>query len=597
MIVEEVLKQNLKGEKWLFSPNIPSNKLNGACSVFDGLEPNKIIALFDNTLLGSGKAGFVLTGAKLYYKSFISGSDKFDIEYSNISSIKLEESSDKTNYISIQTKDNNTLNTYEEDIVSFDYNNFISVITSLISEGILFKEESQSVPLENEDTSVKTNFLKILINLLSNEEGNLDAKSYASIIQLISRLNFSKEERIATREYMLGESDIKTNDELLSEIKEKMPENRLHELHISLIKESINAFRAKNNINPYVAGTYKQDENISELKNKLNISDDEISLIEESIINDDKIFHDRDASDDKIKELFTDMAGKAAAVGVPLAAVYLTGTVGFSAAGLTSGLAALGMGGVLGFSSMVTGIGVALVIGVVSYKLVGKGIRAITGDDSEKYKQREFLLQNVMKQSQRAFNLLIEDINYLTSKAAELLKNNDVKQEVITNLYKKINVLASSQTAIMDNSDYAEKEKIIIHLPKYLDVNRLNTLTSDATLKEFRDFIINFYEEKEIETEQGNKNVFVLDESNELEDLEELLNCLNDIGYNDIKNIAAKSIGQGIENLGKNITSNETVAKAMESITNNETVAKTMDAVGKGFMKGFGSLKDKFGKK
>ena len=33
MIVEEVLKHNLKGEKWLFSPNIPNKKLNGACSV------------------------------------------------------------------------------------------------------------------------------------------------------------------------------------------------------------------------------------------------------------------------------------------------------------------------------------------------------------------------------------------------------------------------------------------------------------------------------------------------------------------------------------------------------------------------------------
>lgn len=596
MIVEQILKENLKGEKWMFSPSIPSNKLNGACSVFEGLEPNKIIALFDNTLLNSGKAGFVLTGAKLYYKSFLSGSDKFDVEYSNISSLKLETSSDGTKYISINTKDDKVLNTYEEDISGFDYNNFISVITSLISEGLTFKEEAQSVPLESEDTTVKTNFLKILINISSNQDGNLDAKSYASIIQLISRLNLSKEERMIVRQYMLGESDIRTNDELLEEIKEKMPANRLHEVHISLVKESINAFRSKNSINKYDKGCYKQDEKIVELKNKLNISDDEISLIEDSIINDEQIFRDRSASDDKIKELFTDMAGKAAAVGVPLAAVYLTGTVGFSAAGLTSGLAALGMGGVLGFSSMVTGIGVALVIGVVSYKLVGKGIKAITGDDSEKYKQREFLLQNVMKQSQRAFNLLIEDINYLTSKAAELLKNNEARDEMITSLYKKINILASSQTAIMDNSDYAEKEKIIIHLPKHLDVNRLNTLTSDATLKEFRDFIMDFYEEKEI-AEEGNKKVFVLDESNELEDLEELLNCLNDIGYNDIKNIAAKSIGQGIENIGKNITSNETVAKAMESITNNETVAKTMDAVGKGFMKGFGSLKDKFGKK
>ena len=35
-----------------------------------GLEPNKIIAFFDITLLGSGKSGFILTGAKLYVNRY-----------------------------------------------------------------------------------------------------------------------------------------------------------------------------------------------------------------------------------------------------------------------------------------------------------------------------------------------------------------------------------------------------------------------------------------------------------------------------------------------------------------------------------------------
>lgn len=61
MTADEIIKNNIKGSKWLFSPNIPSKKLDGACLMHEGLEPNKIIALFDNTLLGSGKAGFILT--------------------------------------------------------------------------------------------------------------------------------------------------------------------------------------------------------------------------------------------------------------------------------------------------------------------------------------------------------------------------------------------------------------------------------------------------------------------------------------------------------------------------------------------------------
>lgn len=101
----------------------------------------------------------------------------------------------------------------------------------------------------------------------------------------------------------------------------------------------------------------------------------------------------------------------------------------------------------------------------------------------------------------------------------------------------------------MDNSKYAEKEKILIHLPKQLDINRLNTLTANATLKEFRELIFEFYKEATIKSEKGIENIFVLDETRTLEELEELLGMLNDIGYNDIKNIATKSFIKGLGDL------------------------------------------------
>ena len=65
-------------------------------------------------------------------------------------------------------------------------------------------------------------------------------------------------------------------------------------------------------------------------------------------------------SDSQIANHAKTLAAKASAVGMPIAAVYLSGSVvGLSASGITSGLAALGLGGVLGLSSMVTGIGTA----------------------------------------------------------------------------------------------------------------------------------------------------------------------------------------------------------------------------------------------
>ena len=64
-----------------------------------------------------------------------------------------------------------------------------------------------------------------------------------------------------------------------------------------------------------------------------------------------------------LKKLGGELAASLASAGVPLAAIAVSGSVfGLSAAGITSGLAALGLG--LGMAS---GIGVVVGIGVGSY--------------------------------------------------------------------------------------------------------------------------------------------------------------------------------------------------------------------------------------
>lgn len=66
---------------------------------------------------------------------------------------------------------------------------------------------------------------------------------------------------------------------------------------------------------------------------------------------------------DKAKELLGEALATAASVGAPVGAIAVSGSVfGLSAAGITSGLAALGMG--LG---MATGVGVAVGIGIGSF--------------------------------------------------------------------------------------------------------------------------------------------------------------------------------------------------------------------------------------
>jgi len=91
-------------------------------------------------------------------------------------------------------------------------------------------------------------------------------------------------------------------------------------------------------------------------------------------------------------------ASRAAAVGVPLAALNFAGIAGFSAAGITSGLAALGwMSGlvVLGLNPMTAGIG-ALILGGVAVKKVADYV--LSSDDEKNQVNLKSLKKNLKVQ-------------------------------------------------------------------------------------------------------------------------------------------------------------------------------------------------------
>ena len=108
------------------------------------------------------------------------------------------------------------------------------------------------------------------------------------------------------------------------------------------------------------------------------------------------------------------MRAQASAVGVPVAAVYLSGSVtGLSAAGVTSGLAALGLGGVLGLSAMVSGIGVAIIGGVGAYKAVQW---VMGGTERDRAFRRELMLQEVLRIHQKSMANLAADIAFFAER-------------------------------------------------------------------------------------------------------------------------------------------------------------------------------------
>jgi hypothetical protein len=129
---------------------------------------------------------------------------------------------------------------------------------------------------------------------------------------------------------------------------------------------------------------------------------------------------ERGLDDNYAADAIKTAAAGLSAVGVPVAAVWFSGSViGLSAAGITSGLA--GLGALIGIGGMIPGIGVAILLGTGIFM----GVNALldTGDKSKKAQlqaEKERKAQLVIKNMQGAINQLVEQIASLQEKAINL---------------------------------------------------------------------------------------------------------------------------------------------------------------------------------
>ena len=156
----------------------------------------------------------------------------------------------------------------------------------------------------------------------------------------------------------------------------------------------------------------EEKEFLNNICNSLNVSEEQKEAILHFVKEGRRII--REGIDDNTAEkIIKSAASGLTAVGVPIAAVYFSGTViGLSAAGITSGLAALGLS--LG---MVSGIGVAVIIGTGIFI----GMKFILGDSKTK-KEKE-LRQKKERKAQLVIKNLQESINNLIDRINDLEKN------------------------------------------------------------------------------------------------------------------------------------------------------------------------------
>ncbi len=455
------------------APDIPDKKLNNIAKSMNLQDDyNYIIALLDSSLLGNGKEGVAFTGERMVYKTgpFTSPNT---IYFGEIETVE---------YVQNRIINNKGKEKIEKHV------------SLILKDGCSYKIES----IGECNLEKLADFLKAIIEQFDSFGKDNQLISLSEIQLLMTRLELNSESRFVIREYLFSENERDNLESLIQTIDKECIPSHNESVIFSLVKDLYSVFMSMNN-GDHDGFVFFEDNRLL-----FKISDEKVRVILEALEIDFKMLKG-DVNDDTLTRYIKELSAKAGAVGVPLAAVYLSGSVvGMSAAGLTSGLATLGLGGLLGFSSMATGIGVAVLIGVGTYK----GIRQLTGANGlDKIKRREMMLNEVIKLTQLTISYLIEDINFIVIKLNECINNIEQQEEKFKKLMEKQRKTILVMRELRKKGDELQGEKFKLKCPLEPDNDRLKFLTRDVTKKQIYTFILSFYEEKDIEVKNDEKTV------------------------------------------------------------------------------------------
>lgn len=297
------------------------------------------------------------------------------------------------------------------------------------------------IVVEDLPDDVKEWYLSVLVWFVHVDDSQIDERELCEIQLLMTQLQCSSTVRKAVRENLENPYTLDAQVQIDHILKFGAEENADMTLALkcSLMKDAIRVHLATSE------GAACEHNRIRRLAGMLELDDKQVKFIEDACLQDKKILAG-ELSDSQILDASKKMVAQATAVGVPVAAIYLSGSVaGLSAAGITSGLAALGLGGVLGLSAMVSGIGVAIIGGVAAYK----GVQwALGGSERNRASRRELMLQEVLRIHQRAIINLGEDMSYFGKRIAVLSQEMERNRDAIDSLLHEVTLLSRSADAL-----------------------------------------------------------------------------------------------------------------------------------------------------
>ncbi|MEW2384029.1 TerB family tellurite resistance protein [Micromonospora sp. NPDC047707] len=272
-------------------------------------------------------------------------------------------------------------------------------------------------------------YCRVLVSL-ALVDGLLDPREIANLYLFASTIGLDGEARSelrrditgAQRDAASGAGVLDATVELSRELRDLLEEDQREPVFTVLVRDLVRISRADRH-----AADAERERIVLVAGLVFAESADKVVEATERFVITEEDFASGKITTSQLETTTKDIAAKAAAFGAPIAAISLAGSVtGLSGAGITSGLAALGFGGLLGLSAMATGIGTVVILGVA----VHQGTRwVLATNERERENRREHLIQQVIKNHQQAMAELTDDIAGLARRMEAYLTQTTRNEE------------------------------------------------------------------------------------------------------------------------------------------------------------------------
>ena len=307
------------------------------------------------------------------------------------------------------------------------------------------EDPEKTLTLEVRPEEVKVLYARALA-LQSLVDGWLDPREIEYLYVFMSRVSMSSYSREEVRQ-TLATREASPEDvvRLVEEVISAVPDN-LEEIAVSIIRDMVHLSHADNVV-------LSQEKAAIEAAARAQFRERAPKIIDlaEKTVKYEQALIDGKVSAGELEAHVKEVVAVATAASIPITALFFSGSVvGLSAAGITSGLAALGLGGLLGLSAMVTGIGTVVVLGVTAYAATRW---VLSGKDRELARQREYMIQEIIKSHQGAIVDLAEDQSAIAIKLAEYISRSDQNEARLARLKDELQMFTAALAELKQQKD------------------------------------------------------------------------------------------------------------------------------------------------